>query len=652
MSTDREDSLKKAEKLLRQGRLDAAIAEYARVVEDNPRDWATANTLGDLLVRANQLENAAAQYSRIAEHFVQDGFYPKAAALFKKILKFRPDDEGVQLHLADISARQGLFADAKAHLSAVAARRRARGDRLGADEILVRLGSLDPSDFEARGHAARVVAESGDAAAAAQRYRAIATDLFEKSREAEALTALKQAVRLDPSDLAGRRQLARAYLALGNLAGAREFLDAEAASDDPKLLIALAEGELQDGQPESARTSLTRALGLDTTLVDSVINMAWGLCPSNPSAAFVCIDAASDVVLAQGDFQTAASVLQEYVARATHQVPALLKLVEVCVDGGLESAMYDTQSQLCDAYLASGHASEARVIAEDLVAREPWEAIHIERFRQALVMLKISDPDTLIAERLNGQVPFIATDRFAGEETPHEASLTSEPEVDAETSEPAFPPVLEPPFASGPADAVIPPADEDVDPEVLQRLLREAEAGEARAPQTTEIDLTSALLALEAASEDQAPPARTLDDVFSRAREQASRTLSAEEAAEHLRLGNAYIDADLTDEAITELEQAARSPHHRFEAASTLARLYRRRGEPAPAVEWLERAIESPAPSVDQGRALLYELGLTLEQSGEHARALAVFLELLADAGSYRDVETRAARLSRVETGS
>ena len=50
------------------------------------------------------------------------------------------------------------------------------------------------------------------------------------------------------------------------------------------------------------------------------------------------------------------------------------------------------------------------MIAEDLVAREPWERAHIERFRRALVMLERADPDTLIAERLSGQAPFMATD--------------------------------------------------------------------------------------------------------------------------------------------------------------------------------------------------------------------------------------------------
>ena len=54
---------------------------------------------------------------------------------------------------------------------------------------------------------------------------------------------------------------------------------------------------------------------------------------------------------------------------------------------------------------------EARFIAEDLVAREPWERANIERFRRSLVMLGEPDPDGVIAERLSGQTPFMSTDR-------------------------------------------------------------------------------------------------------------------------------------------------------------------------------------------------------------------------------------------------
>ena len=96
--------MREAEKLLRQGRLDDAIALYQEVVEKAPDDWATANALGDLYVRAGSIEDAAAQYTKIADHFLEDGFLPKAVALYKKILRIRPDDETCRLRLGEIAA--------------------------------------------------------------------------------------------------------------------------------------------------------------------------------------------------------------------------------------------------------------------------------------------------------------------------------------------------------------------------------------------------------------------------------------------------------------------------------------------------------------------------------------------------------------------
>ncbi len=89
-----------------------------------------------------------------------------------------------------------------------------------------------------------------------------------------------------------------------------------------------------------------------------------------------------------------------------------MRLVEICVDGGLESSMQQAQAQLADAYLEDGRGLEARIISEDLVAREPWNTDNIDRFRRALVMLGETDPDAIIADRLSGDSPFLATDKL------------------------------------------------------------------------------------------------------------------------------------------------------------------------------------------------------------------------------------------------
>src|SRR6185503_18615087 len=110
---------------------------------------------------------------------------------------------------------------------------------------------------------------------------------------------------------------------------------------------------------------------------------------------------------------------QEFVTRVPNHIPALMRLVEICVDGGLEATMYSAQAHLADAYIAAGMAAEARFISEDLVAREPWERANIERFRQAPVLMGEPDPDGLIAQRLSGQVPFTSTDlSLGGEQLP------------------------------------------------------------------------------------------------------------------------------------------------------------------------------------------------------------------------------------------
>jgi tetratricopeptide (TPR) repeat protein len=621
---DREDTLKRAEKLVRQGKLDAAIAEYLRVVEDQPGDWTTANTLGDLYVRAGQPELAAGQYARIAEHFMVEGFYSKASAIYKKLLKLTPDDESAQLNLAELSQKQGLLADAKAQLQAVEARRRGRGDRAGAGEIVVRRGALDPVDFEARIAGARMLAEMGRTEEAGAWFRSIHDDLQEKERPQEALDALRQSVELNPYDQEARAALARVAVQAGDFESARHFLDSETAGSDPALLIALVEMEFKAGRLDAARKLLPGLLEGGRDQRRRVVDLAWSLAGSDPDAAFVLVESAADAAVAQSEFDDAAGVLKEFVTRVPRQIPALLKLVEVCVDGGFEAAMYETQAELADAYLATGQPAEARLIAEDLVAREPWEQAHIERFRRALIMLKVSDPDSLIAVRLSGQEPFIAKDVFAppgsiADESGQTGVDGGAGEVHASEFPPPFtvgdpaPPVADPDVASTPP-GLEPAASAQTQPAV-----------EPEVPSVADVPLQSERTSAPAAVPDQ--------------------------AAEHMALARTYLEMNMPNEALGPLKAACEAIRFRFEAASLLGRVHQQRGETLEAIEWFERAAEAPAPSADEGHAVLYDLGTLVEESGDTSRALAVFLELQSDAGPYRDVAERVERLARVETG-
>jgi TPR repeat protein len=157
--------------------------------------------------------------------------------------------------------------------------------------------------------------------------------------------------------------------------------------------------------------------------------------------------------------------------------------------------------------------------------------------------------------------------------------------------------------------------------------------------------------AAAAASVPQEHP-RGLEGFFEDLREEHGRDLEGvgaalayDQASEHFNRGEVEAAAEC-------LRTAARDPLYRFRAASMLARIARAQRRLGEAVEWLERAAETPAPAVEASHGLLYELGDILEESREDARALAVFIELQAAAPGYRDVAARVAALSRRQAGS
>jgi tetratricopeptide (TPR) repeat protein len=162
-----------------------------------------------------------------------------------------------------------------------------------------------------------------------------------------------------------------------------------------------------------------------------------------------------------------------------------------------------------------------------------------------------------------------------------------------------------------------------------------------------EIDLGEAPEA--AAPSTTSPPPRSLDQVFRGMRDDSNRQSSEEAAAEQYRLALTYHEMGMVEDAMKALEGASRSPRQRFDAASMLGRLYLERKNMVPAIEWLERAAEAPAPTADAGRELLYDLAQSLELVGESSRALAVFVELESESGGYRDVAGHIERLSKVQ---
>jgi tetratricopeptide (TPR) repeat protein len=172
----------------------------------------------------------------------------------------------------------------------------------------------------------------------------------------------------------------------------------------------------------------------------------------------------------------------------------------------------------------------------------------------------------------------------------------------------------------------------------------------AASRESSEVDLSDFLGGMK----DDAPSGREtpkkqaadIESVLKGIRKGASRDSSPETAEEQLKLADTYVQMGMPEDAIKALELASQSLRHRFRAGAMIAKIHRDNGDMVRAIEWYERAAEAPSSEPSALHALLYDLATALEANGENARALAVFLELQAEAGDYRDLPAKLEHLT------
>ena len=128
----------------RAARSKPAIKEYRKLLAENPNDTSTLNRLGDLYARIDRIDEAVRLFSQIADRYTDDGFFVKAIAIYKKIIKLDPTRLAVYERLAELYHKQGLIPRGAHPVPGAGrllpeARQRGLGDRRAAED-----GDPDP----------------------------------------------------------------------------------------------------------------------------------------------------------------------------------------------------------------------------------------------------------------------------------------------------------------------------------------------------------------------------------------------------------------------------------------------------------------------------------------------------------------------------
>ncbi len=213
---DKNKIIEGAAKLVAKGAYDKAIKEYQKVLDADPRDVRVLQKMGELFQKKNDNVQAAAFFTRVAECYSGDGFFLKAVALYKQVLRLNPELVEVNLKLAELHQQLGLLTEAMAFFQTVVAHHEKRGDTRATFDTLKKMVDLDSENVSSRLKLAELYAREGMGGEALLEFRRAAAYFQKNGRADEGLRVLERIAALEPDNLPLARDLARDYLSRGD----------------------------------------------------------------------------------------------------------------------------------------------------------------------------------------------------------------------------------------------------------------------------------------------------------------------------------------------------------------------------------------------------------------------------------------------------
>jgi tetratricopeptide (TPR) repeat protein len=328
MATSRDQLLQSAEKHVGKGKLDQALKDYLRVLDENPKDIATLNRVGDLYVRMNRQAESIPFFTRIAEFYSRDGFFLKAIAIYKKINKIDPARLDVYDRLADLYHKQGLTQDARSQYQVLADHYLKTGKTEEAVSAYKKMAAVEPNDLRIQVKLADLYRSSNQVDQAVMQYGLIGSMLLRRGAHDEAAAVFQKALELSPNDAGIQKNLVRSLIAQRNPTAAIAILKAAPRTADSLSL--LAEAQLEMGDRADAARSTEQAIALDARhegarLLLSRLRISEGSFDAALAAVVPLVDGA----VAASDFPRAVNSILPILSSEPAHPGALAKLAEV-----------------------------------------------------------------------------------------------------------------------------------------------------------------------------------------------------------------------------------------------------------------------------------------------------------------------------------
>jgi len=373
MAFNKSKNVEAAQKLLNQGKVPQAIAEYQQILKYEPRDQVTLMTIGELYIRQGETFQAIEYFERLAQLFVSDGFLTKAIAVYKRIAKLAPDEIRPLEKLADLYVQQGVMSEARPLFLQLAEIHLKSNRQPEAISLLKKLLLAEPDNLRIQLRLADLYQAMGQPKEAVEAYVSASQRALARGDQAECEKLAEKVLKLDPSNLDAITVKARAFSTQGNFTQAAHLLEQvpglEKGGEQAEFLLDL---YVKNAKWKEATALAQRVFEADEKNFGLTQKVVEALLEAGQSESAMTIVARVRIpMLDAGEHDAVSHLLNELATRMPGRIEPREWLVDTYGRTSDSFRLPDALAQLGDALSAAGQLERAKEVFERLVDREP-----------------------------------------------------------------------------------------------------------------------------------------------------------------------------------------------------------------------------------------------------------------------------------------
>jgi tetratricopeptide (TPR) repeat protein len=404
VASKRDTLIASAEKSVQKGKIDAALKDYLKVLEETPADINVLNKVGDLFVRLNRNDEALPYFTKIAEHYSRDGFFLKAIAIYKRINKIDPARLEVYERLAELYAKQGLGMEAKSQYQVLADYYTKQGNVNLALGIYQKMVLSEPSNIQLHVKLADLFTQARKVPDALKEYGVVAGMLRDRGAYEESIQVYDKALKIAPDNIEILKTFVPLLLGAGRIEEARAVLR-KALETTPRsvpLFLMAADAAFTANDMADARSYVSKAQAVDPENED-VLGMVVKiqLKGRRPDLAFSAAAPLADMAVRRGEAKKALALLTPIAKADPENEDVLKKIVEIAKAAGDEGASIPYRSALAEIWRRQGKSVEAAEALRILTRLAPDVADFRARLTQLEPLLPASPVGTRAPEATN-----------------------------------------------------------------------------------------------------------------------------------------------------------------------------------------------------------------------------------------------------------